>query len=172
MAENVAVVVIVVPHEQVAGVSIVVEVVGEMPHLLFEVIAVVYDFSCEVFLAVVLSDVAVLEMFEFFAAPVDESVHSVRRILIAQVAVLSYCLKAALSEATFVVPFARECLVVLEHQFRIFLVSTNGQEERVRTATKESGEAVSEGNVAENMTVPRKAICKSPRLQSHGCDNV
>ena len=32
-----------------------------------------------------------------------------------------------------------------------------GQEERVRTATKESGEAVSEGNVAENMTVPRKA---------------
>ena len=31
-----------------------------------------------------------------------------------------------------------------------------GQEERVRTATKESGEAVSEGNVAENMTVPRK----------------
>ena len=47
MAENVAVVVIVVPHEQVAGVSIVVEVVGEMPHLLFEVIAVVYDFSCD-----------------------------------------------------------------------------------------------------------------------------
>jgi hypothetical protein len=32
-----------------------------------------------------------------------------------------------------------------------------GQEKRVRTATKESGEAVSEGNVAENMTVPRKA---------------
>ena len=27
----------------------------------------------------------------------------------------------------------------------------------MRTATKESGEAVSEGNVAENMTVPRKA---------------
>lgn len=33
-------------------------------------------------------------------------------------------------------------------------------------------EAVSEGNVAENMTVPRKAMGKSPRLQSHGCDNV
>ena len=32
--------------------------------------------------------------------------------------------------------------------------------------------AVSEGNVAENMTVSRKAIGKSPRLQSHGCDNV
>ena len=31
------------------------------------------------------------------------------------------------------------------------------KEERERTATKESGEAVSEGNVAENMTVPRKA---------------
>ena len=72
VAENVAVVVIVVIHEQVAGISVVVEVIGEMPHLLFEVIAVVYDFSCEVFLAVVLSDVAVLEMFEFFAAPVDE----------------------------------------------------------------------------------------------------
>ena len=72
VAENVAVVVIVVIHEQVAGVSVVVEVIGEMPHLLFEVIAVVYDFSGEVFLAVVLSDVAVLEMFEFFAAPVDE----------------------------------------------------------------------------------------------------
>ena len=46
------------------------------------------------------------------------------------------------------------------------------KEERERTATKESCEAVSEGNVAENMTVPRKAIGKSPRLQSHGCDNV
>lgn len=56
VAENVAVVVIVVIHEQVAGVSVVVEVIGEMPHLLFEVIAVVYDFSCEVFLAVVLTE--------------------------------------------------------------------------------------------------------------------
>ena len=52
------------------------------------------------------------------------------------------------------------------------IIGTMGQEERVRTATKESGEAVSEGNVAENMTVPRKAIGKSSRLQSHGCDNV
>ena len=86
VAENVAVVVIVVPHEQVAGVSVVVEVIGEMPHLLFDVIAFVYEFSCVVFLAVVFSDVAVLEMFEFFAAPVDESVHSVRRILVAHVA--------------------------------------------------------------------------------------
>ena len=42
------------------------------------------------------------------------------------------------------------------------IIGTMGQEERVRTATKESGEAVSEGNVAENMTVPRKAIGKSP----------
>ena len=52
------------------------------------------------------------------------------------------------------------------------IIGTKGQEERVRTATKESGEAVSEGNVAEKMTVPRKAIGKSARLQSHGCDNV
>ena len=37
------------------------------------------------------------------------------------------------------------------------IIGTMGQEERVRTATKESGEAVSEGNVVENMTVPRKA---------------
>lgn len=125
VAENVAVVVIVVIHEQVAGVSVVVEVIGEMPHLLFEVIAVVYDFSCEVFLAVVLSDVAVLEMFEFFAAPVDEGVHSVRRILVAQVAVFSHCLEAVLVEARFVVPFLWERLVVLEHQFRIFLVGVD-----------------------------------------------
>ena len=137
-AENVAVVVIVVIHEQVAGVSVVVEVIREMPHQLFEVIAVVYDFSCEVFLAVVLTDVAVLEVFEFFTAPVDECVHSVRRILVAQVAVFSYSLEAVLVEARFVVPFLGERLVVLEHQFRIFLVSTNGQEERVRTATTES----------------------------------
>ena len=47
VAENVAIVVIVVIHEQVAGVSVIVEVIGEMPHLLFEVIAVVYDFSCD-----------------------------------------------------------------------------------------------------------------------------
>ena len=125
VAENVAVVVIVVIHEQVAGVSVVVEVIGEMPHLLFEVIAVVYDFSCVVFLAVVLSDVAVLEVFEFFTAPVDEGVHSVRRILVAQVAVFSHCLEAVLVEARFVVPFLGERLVVLEHQFRIFLVGVD-----------------------------------------------
>ena len=52
------------------------------------------------------------------------------------------------------------------------IIGIMGQEERVRAATTESGEAVSEENVAENMTVPRKAIGKSPRLQSHGCDNV
>ena len=45
------------------------------------------------------------------------------------------------------------------------------KEERERTATKESGEAVSEGNVAENMTVPRKAIGKSLRLRSHAHNN-
>ncbi|MDD6669282.1 MAG: hypothetical protein PUE54_06530 [Bacteroidales bacterium] len=51
------------------------------------------------------------------------------------------------------------------------IIGTKGQKERVRAATTESGEAVSEENVAENMTVPRKAIGKSLRLQSHGCDN-
>ena len=76
----------VVVHKQLASEGFVVEVIREMPHQLFEVIAVVYDFSSEVFLAVVLSDVAVLEMFEFFAVPVDEGVHSVRRILVAHVA--------------------------------------------------------------------------------------
>ena len=67
VAEHVAVVVIVVIHEQVAGVSVVVEVIREMPHQLFEVIALVYEFSCVVFFTVVLTDVAVLEVFEFFA---------------------------------------------------------------------------------------------------------
>ena len=37
------------------------------------------------------------------------------------------------------------------------IIGTNGQKERVRAATTESGEAVSEENVAGNMTVPRKA---------------
>ena len=78
VAKNVTVVAVVVPHEQVAGVSVVVEVVSEMPHLPFEVIAALYDFSCEVFLAVVLSDVAVLEMLEIFCAPVNERIDSVR----------------------------------------------------------------------------------------------
>ena len=66
VSENNAVVVIVVTHEQVADINVVVEVVGEMPYLLFKVIAVVYDFSCEVFLAVVHSHEAVLEVFEIF----------------------------------------------------------------------------------------------------------
>lgn len=57
---------IVVPHEQVAGVNVVVEVIGEFAHLLFKVIAVVSDFSCEVLLAVVHSNEAVLEVFEIF----------------------------------------------------------------------------------------------------------
>ena len=114
-----------VPLEQVAGVSVVVEVIREMPHQLFEVIALVYEFSCVVFFTVVLTDGAVLEVFEFFTVPVDESVHSVRRILVAQVAVFSYCLEAVLVEARFVVPFLGERLVVLEHQFRIFLVGVD-----------------------------------------------
>ena len=64
VAENEAVVVIVVIHEQVAGVSVVVEVIREMPHQLFEVIAVVYDFSCEVFLAVPLAAIDLLKVVE------------------------------------------------------------------------------------------------------------
>ena len=39
------------------------------------------------------------------------------------------------------------------------------------TATKESGEAVSEENVAENMTFHEKVMGKSPRLQSRMFDN-
>ena len=62
--ENVAVVVIVIIHEQVACVSVVVEVVGEMPHQLFEGIAVVYDFSCEIFLAVPLAAIDLLKVVE------------------------------------------------------------------------------------------------------------
>ena len=124
-AEHVAVIVIVVIHEQVAGVSVVVEVFDEFVHHPFEGIAVVYDFSCEFFLAAVLSDVAVLEVLEFIAFPFDESVHSVRRILLAQFPVFFYCIETALTEAAFVVPFARERLVVLEHQFWIFLVGVD-----------------------------------------------
>ena len=89
----------VVPLEQVAGVSVVVEVIREMPHQLFEVIAVVYDFSCEVFLTVVLTDVAVLEVFEFFTVLIDECVHCARRIAFAQVPVFLDILEAVLVEA-------------------------------------------------------------------------
>ena len=125
MAKNVAVVVIVVFIEQAISVRLVVEELSETAHHLFEVIAVVYDFSCEVFLTVVLSDVAVLEVFEFFTVPFDECVHSVRRILLAQVAVFSHSLEAVLVEARFVEAFLGEALVVLCHQFRIFLVSVD-----------------------------------------------
>ena len=88
--------------------AFVVEVAGKVAHLAFEIVALVNDVPGEVFFAVPLSDVAVLETIEFFAAPVDEikckvsamlrlhehcraatlimqSFHSVRRLLIAQV---------------------------------------------------------------------------------------
>ena len=77
---------LIVVHKQLTAKAFVIEVVGEIAHRPFKVVALVDDVAGEVFLAVVLSDVAVLEMFEFFAAPVDEGVHSVRRILVAHVA--------------------------------------------------------------------------------------
>ena len=52
------------------------------------------------------------------------------------------------------------------------IIGTIGARRTSEDCHKGEREAVSEGNVAENMTIPRKAIGKSPRLQSHGCDNV
>ena len=77
----------VVVHKQLSTEGFIIEVAGQVAHLAFEVVAFLDDVAGEVFLAVVLTDVAVLEVFEFFTAPVDEGVHSVRRILVAQVAV-------------------------------------------------------------------------------------
>ena len=52
--------------------AFVVEVASKVAHLAFEIVALVDDVPGEVFFAVPLSDVAVLETLEFFAAPVDE----------------------------------------------------------------------------------------------------
>jgi hypothetical protein len=55
----------VVPHEQVASEDFVVEVVGELAHRPFEVVALRDDVPDEVFLAVPLAAVGFLEVAEF-----------------------------------------------------------------------------------------------------------
>ena len=77
MAEHEAVVEIVVVHEQVACESLVVEIVGEIAHHLFDVVAVVDDFYRIVLLAVVFTAIAVLKILQVLTAPADKCVHRI-----------------------------------------------------------------------------------------------
>ena len=70
-----AVIHVVVAHEQVAGKGGIVEVVREVDHYAVEVVALIDDVPSVVFLVLPLAAVAVLEVVEGFSAPVHESVY-------------------------------------------------------------------------------------------------
>ena len=69
-----AVIHVVVAHEQVAGIGGIVEVVCEVAHNAVEVVALVDDVPGVVFLVLPLAAVAVLEVVERFGAPFHEGI--------------------------------------------------------------------------------------------------
>ncbi len=73
VAEHVAVIHVVVAHEQVAAIGGIVEVGSEVAHEAVEVVALVDDVPGVVFLVLPLAAVAVLEVVEGFASPINWS---------------------------------------------------------------------------------------------------
>lgn len=73
MAEHIAVIHVVVVHEQFAAIGGIVEVVCEIAHRAVEVVALVNDMPGKGFLVLPLAAVAVLEVVEGFASPINWS---------------------------------------------------------------------------------------------------
>lgn len=75
MAEHIAVIQVVVVHEQFAAIGGIVEVVCEIAHCEAEVVALVNDMPIKGFLVLPLATVAALEAVEALASPLHKSVH-------------------------------------------------------------------------------------------------
>lgn len=119
MTENVAVVVVHIVHEQLTGEGLVVEIVGETAHEPVKVVTVGDVLACIVLLGVILAEIAVLEMFELFGAPVHEGIDGLHRVLLAHLPVFLDVVEVFLGDESLVVPLTGETFVVLCHQLRV-----------------------------------------------------
>ena len=115
---------VVVPHEQLASVGFVVEVVGEATHHPFEVVALIDDVPGEVFLAVPFSAVGFLEVVEF-VVELHVVIDGLLTVVVAQLRVFLNVVEVFLGHEALVVPLAGEALVVLCHQLRVGLVGVD-----------------------------------------------
>ena len=114
----------VVVHEQVASEGFVVEVAGEVAHRPFEVVAFLDDVPGEVFFAVPLSAVGFLEVVEF-VVELHVVIDGLLTVLVAHIRIFEDMVEVVLRHEALVVPLAGEALVVLSHQFGVFLVGVD-----------------------------------------------
>ena len=114
----------VVPHEQLASEGFIVEVIGELSHRLFEVVALADDVPGEVFLAVPLAAVGFLEVVKF-VVELHIIIDGLLTVLVAQLRIFDDIVEVVLRHEALVVPLAGESLVVLGHQLRVFLVGVD-----------------------------------------------
>lgn len=115
---------VVVPHEQLASVGFVVEVVGEAAHHPFEVVALIDDVPGEVLFAVPLSAVCFLEVIEG-VRELHVVIDGLLTVLVAHVVVFDDVIEVVLGHEALVVPLAGEALVVLRHQLGVLLVGVD-----------------------------------------------
>lgn len=93
----------VVVHEQLASEGLVVEVVGEIAHRPFKVVAFLDDVAGEVFFAVPVTAVGFLEAVEF-VVKLHVVVHGILVVLVAQLAVFLDVLEVVLIHSALAVP--------------------------------------------------------------------
>ena len=84
----------VVTYEQVAGKRLVVEITGEVPHHLLDVVAIVKNFPCEVFLAVIHTSICIVHIIQVLGLePFQQVVNSIYTVIVAQLATFKKVVK-------------------------------------------------------------------------------
>ena len=85
---------IVITHEQVAGKCLIVKVIGEVPHHLLDVVAIVNNFSCEIFLAVIHTSIGIGHPAQVLRAePLQKVLNCRNAVIVAQLAIFKKVVK-------------------------------------------------------------------------------
>ena len=91
---------IVITHEQVAGERLVVEITGEIPHHILKVVAVVNDFSCEIFPTVIHTHIGIVHIIQVLGAvPLQKVINGLHAVFVAQLAIFSDVVKFFLANS-------------------------------------------------------------------------
>ena len=114
----------IVEHEQVASEAFVVEVLGEITHLAFDVVTFGNYLFSVFFLGSVLTAELILELVERVEF-IHECVDGFSGVFVAELAVSLDVVKRFFIEARFAVELARERVVILKHQLWIILVGVD-----------------------------------------------
>ena len=91
---------IVITHEQVAGERLVVEITGEVPHNILDVVAIAHDFSCEIFPTVIHTHIGIVHIIQVLGAvPLKKVINGLHAVFVAQLAIFLDFVKFFFSHA-------------------------------------------------------------------------